>query len=177
MKSLLAATSLLLASAAIPSVALAQEEMAVTENIVVTAKFQRDWDKGSGMVTNGLRQMEKAKTRLISASADVVNAQNKRESALAQADNAAAIFRNITTNMPYFADAQEAKLWSQQVTKSATEWARFDAQRDAGASAFDKASKSQAQAQAAVDKAQARIDQGRAMMANAEQLSALASSN
>ncbi|APG62029.1 hypothetical protein LPB140_03470 [Sphingorhabdus lutea] len=160
----------LLTATALPTSAFAMQE-ASQADIIVTAQHQKMWDKGSKLESEGLTAMEKAKKKLISFSADVVNAQNKRDSARAQAENANAEFRNLTASIPYFSDPEEAARWARQVDKAAGEWAKYSDRRMDGREELDKSSKKQIKAQAEVDKAQAKIDQGRALKAEAERLS------
>lgn len=172
MKSILAAAGLVLAATTLPAVAVAQDSMAAPA-IVVTGKYQKDWDKGSKVEADGIKELEKAKKALIGYSAEVVNAQNKRDSSRARAENASAEFRKLTASTTYFSDAAEAARWARQVDKAAAEWAKFDDRRGDGRAELDKAMKKQSKAQAAVDKAQAKIDRGRTMKAEAERLSML----
>lgn len=172
MKSILAAAGLVLAATAMPVTAIAQDTMSAP-TIVVTGKYQKDWDKGSKLEAQGIKELEKAKKALIGYSADVVNAQNKRDSSRARSENASAEFRKLTASPTYFSDAAEASRWARQVEKAAAEWAKYDDRRGDGRAELDKAMKKQSKAQAAVDKAQAKIDRGRTMKAEAERLSML----
>lgn len=165
-----ALASALLVSVAIPSASFAQIQ-AGQQEIVVTAENQKLWDKGNKLEMAGLTEMEKAKKDLISHSANVVNAQNKRDSSQAQADNYSAQFRNLTTPVQYFSDPAEAARWARQVDKAASGWAKYDNRGGDGSSDFSKSSKKQVNAQATVDKAQIKIDKGRTMKAQAESLS------
>lgn len=176
MKALFTATALVLAASAMPMTAIAQD-ITQTETIVVLAKFQKDWNKGSALEAQGLKELEKAKTKLIESSADVVSSQNKRDSSLARSENAAGEFRNLTSTMPYFSDATEAARWARQVEASAKEWAKYDGRQDDGSDDLEKARKAQIKAQAAVDKAQLKIEKGRTMKFEAERLSSVASRN
>ena len=106
-------------------------------------------------------------------SADVVDAQNKRDSSRNRSDNASAEFRKLTSNITYFSDAEEATRWARQVDKAASQWAKYDDHRGDGRKDLDKATKKQRKAQGAVDKAQAKVDRGRSMKAEAERLTSL----
>lgn len=172
MKMLLAVSGFALAIAGLPTVGLAQESDP-TSAIVVTAKHQGLWDKGSKLEAQGLKDLESAKKKLIGYSADVVGAQNKRDSSRSRAENASAEFRKLTTSVTYFSDPQEAARWARQVDKAAAEWAKYDDRRGDGRQDLDKGVKRQRDAQEAVDKAQAKVDRGRAMKAEAERLSRL----
>lgn len=170
MKTLFAVSGLALAIAGMPAVALAQETDSASA-IVVTAKHQGLWDKGSKLEAKGLKELEAAKKKLISYSADVVDAQNKRDSSRSRAENASDEFRKLTSSVTYFSDPQEAARWARQVDKAATEWAKFDDRRGDGRQDLDKGVTRQRDAQKAVDKAQATVDRGRTMKAEAERLS------
>jgi hypothetical protein len=169
---LIATAALVLATTAIPAIAAAQVSTPAP-TIVVTGKYQKSWNKGSSLEAEGIRDMEKAKKELVRYSADVVNAQNKRDSARARAENAADEFRNLTAAPIYFSDAEEAVQWARRVEKASSDWAKFDARRGDGRAELDKAMTKQRRAQQAVDKAQAMIDQGRTMKTEAERLSML----
>ena len=176
MKSLFAAAGLILAATALPPMALAQDALPAPE-LIVTGKYQSAWDKGSKLEAQGLKELEKAKQDLIRYSADVVSAQNKRDTSRARSDNASAEFRKLVNNSGYFTDAAEAARWARQVEKAAAEWAKYDDRRGDGRADLGEATKRQAKAQAAVDKAQAKVDRGRTMKAEAERLSRLALAN
>lgn len=156
--------------AVLPAAASAQAEAA--PQIVVSAKYQKDWDKGHEMEAKGLAELEKAKRDLIKHSADVVEAQNKRTSAGAQGMNAEEKFRALTQPVPVFTSPDEAARWARQVDDVAKEWAKYSDRQGDGAKAFEKSVERQNKAQAAVNKAEARIERGRAMKAEAERLSA-----
>lgn len=172
MKSILTAAALALAASSIPVAAMAQEALSAP-SIVVSGKYQKTWDKGSKLEAEGLRDLEKAKKDLVRYSADVVDAQNKRDSSRNRSDNASAEFRKLTSNITYFSDAEEASRWARQVDKAASNWAKYDDRRGDGRKDLDKASKNQRKVQGAVDKAQAKVDRGRTMKAEAERLSRL----
>lgn len=112
--------------------------------------------------------MERARSRLISASASVVSAQNQRDSALARSENASAEFRSLTSNMPEFDNPREALRWARQVQSSADDWRRFESRHTDGLEEFGEATESQTEAQRDVDQAQTKIDRGLAMKAEAE---------
>lgn len=172
MKIFIAAIALAIPALTAPSIASAQGTTAsVAEPIVVTAKHKKSWEKGSKMEADALKDLEKAKNNLVKYSADVVEAQNKRDSSQARGDNASAEFRRLTASQTYFADAQEAARWAKQVDKAAAEWAKYAERRTDGRDDLDTAMSKQNKAQAAVDKAQNRVDRGRAMKMEAERLS------
>lgn len=156
---------------ALTTPASAQQE--VTPTVIVAPQYERDWNKGSKLEADGLRDLEKAKKDLVRYSADVVDAQNKRDSSRARAENAASEFRKLTASQSYFSDVEEAARWARQVEKAAAEWAKYDDRRGDGRDELESASKKQRRAQEAVDKAQAKIDRGRTMKAEAERLSML----
>jgi hypothetical protein len=175
MKAFIAATCLILPAMMIPAAVSAQQEGAqqttVAAPIVVTAKYMKDWTKGSKMEAEGLKDLEKAKNNLVGYAADVVEAQNKRDSSQARGDNASAEFRRLTANPIYFADGEEAARWAKQVDKAASEWAKFAERGTDGRDDLDSAMSKQNKAQAAVDKAQNKVDRGRTMKIEAERLS------
>ena len=176
MKALIAAASLALPALLVPGIANAQpanSAASASMPIVVTAKHKKNWDKGSKMEADGLKELEKAKNNLVGYSADVVEAQNKRDSSRARGENAATEFRRLTTSQSYFSDPAEAARWAKQVEKAASEWAKYDDRRLDGREDLDKGMSRQSKAQASVDKAQNKVDRGRAMKREAERLSSM----
>lgn len=169
MKIGLTVIGILAASVALSPVAMAQQ----SSPIVVTGKYQKQFDKGAKLEAQGMAELEKARKNLLGHSSDVSDAQSKRDAALQRAQTAEAEFRKLTGSVQSFTDAAEARKWARQVEASAEEWAKYDDRRADGRSDLDSSSKSQGKAQAAVDKAQAKIDQGRQMQAEARRLSAM----
>ena len=177
MKAFIVAASLILPAMMVPGIASAQGTTAASAAnapIIVTGKFKKNWEKGSKLEAEGIKELEKAKNTLVGHSADVVEAQNKRDSARARAENASAEFRRLTSSQSYISDAEEAARWAKQVEKAASEWAKYDDRRLDGREDLDKSSSQQKKAQAAVDKAQSKIDRGRTMKMEAERLSSAA---
>ncbi|MCB2073065.1 MAG: hypothetical protein H6917_00890 [Novosphingobium sp.] len=169
------ATGALLASAAIPAAALAQDGVAVTQ-IVVTGKHKKQWDKGSALERKGLDARAKAQKQLAEANRDVIDAQTKRDTNQDKAENASGDFRQLTAVMPVFTSGTEAARWARQVDQAASRWAKSDSRSVEGAKDLRSAMKAQSKAQEAVDKAQAQIDQGQSLMAEAERRSMVATS-
>lgn len=169
MKLLMAASGLVLATLTLPQVAMAQSE-ASQSTIVVSAENQRDWDKGNALEAKGLRDLQEANRSLVRHSADVVTAQETRDTSRSRAENARQAFESLT-NRPFFSNAKEARRWSQQVEATAKDWERFTDNGEGAARDLKKAQSKQAKAQEQVDKAQRQVDEGRAMMAAAERAS------
>ncbi|MEO1220620.1 MAG: hypothetical protein AAFY42_04615 [Pseudomonadota bacterium] len=169
MKLLMAASGLVLATFALPQVAMAQSD-APQSTILVTAENQRDWNRGNELEAKGLRDLQEASRKLVRHSADVVTAQETRDTSRSRADNARQAFESLTAR-PFFSDPEDARKWAQQVESTARDWARF-AERGVKADRdLKKAQGQQEKAQERVDKAQRRVDEGRAMMAAAERAS------
>lgn len=143
------------------------QDAAAIPKIVVTSEFQKDWSKGSKLETDGLSDLETAKSDLAKFGADVVNAQTKRDNAQSRSNDARQTFESLTAR-PYFSDPDAARSWAKQVEDAASDWAKYDARADDGASELRKATKRRADAQQAVDKAQGKVDRGRKLMAEAE---------
>lgn len=174
MRKVFVSSAIALAMAGLPVAAAAQNAPA-NPQIVVSGKFQKDWDKGSKLEAEGLKDLQQAQRDLVGYSADVVNAQDKRDTSNKRAENARDAFQNLTAR-PFFSDPEEARKWAKQVESAATDWAKFDARREDGAKELRKAQDRQADAQKAVDKAQDKIDRGRTLMADAERASVRQSS-
>lgn len=169
MKSIFAAASLALATTAMPGVAFAQDS-APEQTIIVTGKYQSDWNKGSSLEAQGLAERQKAQKDLVKFSADVVNAQNARDAAQAQALNARSEFQTLVSQAMTITDPDRARDYGQDISKFAKAWENFNDRAQSSANDLEKASKAQRKAQTAVDKAQAKVDRGQAMMADAERL-------
>lgn len=169
MKTFVIATGLALASLAAPQVAVAQDQPTAAE-IIVSGEHQRDWDRGNRAEAEGLRDLQSAQRDLVRYSAAVVEAQDKRDTSRSRADNAREAFESLTAR-PFFSEAGEARVWAKQVEETAKNWERFEERSEEGARELRRAQRRQANAQEAVDKAQTQIEEGRALMAEAERAS------
>lgn len=170
-KTMFFATGLALAALAAPQVVAAQDRQPQQE-ILVTGKYKKDWDKGNKLEAEGLKELQEAKRELVKYSAAVVNAQDLRDTSRERAENARAAFESLVAR-PYFSSSKEALSWARQVERAAADWAKFDERSEEGAKDLKKAQERQEKAQKAYDKAQAKIDKGRAMKLEAEQASRL----
>jgi hypothetical protein len=159
-------------TAAIALAVPAAAQPVATAPIVVSGKYQRDWQRGSRMEAEGLKELEQAQKDQVSASADVVNAQNRRDSSQQRSSNAAEEYRRLTATAPPQANARDALGWANDVQKAAASWSRFEARGNGGSRDLDKHMKNQNKAQQAVEKAQAKIARGREIKSGAEQQSA-----
>lgn len=169
MKSLFFAITITLAmSLATPGLA----QSAATAPIVVSGKYQRDWQRGSQMEAEGLKELEAAQKDQVSASADVVNAQNGRDSSQQRASNAAEEFRRLTAATPPLTSSRDALRWADDVQKAAKNWSRFDSRGNGRSEDLGENMKSQRQAQQALAKAEAKIARGRETMVEAQRRSA-----
>ena len=157
-------------SASLPTIAHAQSSDVQSE-IVVTAKYQKLWDKGIKLEDTGLKNLAKAERDLNEASKDVLNGQSKRDNAQSKMANASAEFRQLTMNVPSFGNAKDAAKWADRVSNAADSWAKNDNRQEDGQGDLTKAMKKQLSAQKTVQKAQSDIDKGRAMKAEAQQRS------
>lgn len=164
MKSIFAAVSLALATTAMPAVPFAQES-APEQPIVVTGKYQSDWNKGSALEAQGLAELQKAQQALVKSSADVVNSQNARDAAQAQALNSRSEFQALVSQATSITDPDRARDYGKDINKFAKAWENYNDRVGISTKDLDKASKAQRKAQAAVDKAQAKVDRGRALAA------------
>lgn len=167
------AIAIALSATALSGAAVAQTVSPDAE-IVVSAKYQRDWDKGHKLEAEGLRDLERAQNDLIKYSADVVEAQNKRSSSASRGDNAEQKFRSLTAQTPVFTSGRDAERWAKKVETAAQDWAKYDNRRADGDGDFKKAVDRQEKAEEAVAKAEAHIAKGRQMKAEAERRSMLA---
>jgi hypothetical protein len=118
----------------------------------------------------------KAQQDLVSASAEVVNAQNRRDSSQQRSSNAAQEYRRLTATTPPQTNSREALRWAEDVQKAAENWSRFDARSNGGSRDLDKSMNAQRKAQEAIDKAQAKVARGREAKSEAERLSAASGS-
>ncbi len=176
MKTFFIASAAVFAALAAPQVAFANtgDDNAVsssaTAEIIVSAEHQRTWDRGNRMEADGLRDLERARRDLVRYSADVVTAQDKRDTSLSRALNARQAFENLTVRAN-FTSGDDAKDWAKQVEELASDWDRFESRSSEGVRELDRALRRQANAQEAVDDAQAQVDEGLAMKSDAERAS------
>lgn len=174
MKSILAAVSLTLASTAMPAVVVAQDgasEQTAETTIVVTGKYQDDWDKGNKLKAEGVIALEEAQKDLDRYNAEVAAAQNARDTAQSRAINARSEFHSLASRAVSISDPDKARRLGQDLKKFGERWEDLNDTVRSAQKDLDKVSKKQRKAQAAVDKAQAKVDRGEAMMAEAERLS------
>ncbi|XUU59527.1 hypothetical protein ACRAQ6_08015 [Erythrobacter sp. HA6-11] len=158
-----------IALSALSAPTYASERSATAEStIIVSGQFQKDWQRGSTLEAEGLKAMEKARKELVKHSADVVEAQTKRDLANQRAANARASFEALTVNGSVSATSKDAHRWAKQVEEAASEWEKQEERGSDGSKDLEKALKKQTKAQAAVDKAQAKVDLGRKLKADAE---------
>ncbi len=176
MNKFFAVTCLALGVIALPLAASAQDVLPRSE-IVVTGKYQKDWEKGSKLEAEGLKSLEGAKRDLVKYSADVVDAQNKRDSSDARSNNSENEFRRLTGEPIYFSSSKEALDWAKSVEKAAEGWAKYDNRGEDGRDDLGDAIKKQKKAQESVNDAQAKVDRGRTMMIEAQRKSAALSAS
>lgn len=150
----------------------AQDTRSSDNTIVVSGEYQRDWDRGNKREAEGLRDMEKARSKLIEYSADLVSAQDAQESSRSRAQNARQMFNNLRARAE-ITNPDEARSWAQDLAGAAEDWEKYDDRVDNGADDLERAARRQASAQEDVEKAQAKIDEGRTMMMEAQRASAM----
>lgn len=169
-RSFLALGALTLPLSALPLAAQAQDGAvgaAQSDTIVVSADFQRDWNRGSKLEAEGLAELGKSERDLIRYSADVVTSQNTRDTNEAQADNARRNFEAqlVQTN---FMTGKEARDWAKGLEDVAKDWEKYTDTMEDVSKNLERALNRQSDAQNEVQKAQAKVDRGRAMMRSAE---------
>ncbi|MDC8753840.1 hypothetical protein OIK40_04195 [Erythrobacter sp. sf7] len=173
MKSIFAAVSLALATTAMPAVAVAQDrgsEQNSETAIVVTGKYQDDWDKGNKLKAEGVIALEEAQKVLDRYNAEVAAAQSARDTAQSRAINARSEFHSLASQAVSISNPDKARRLGQDLEKFGERWEDLNDTVRSAQNDLDKASKKQRKAQASVDKAQAKVDRGEAMMAEAERL-------
>lgn len=148
------------------------QPMAAGSSIVVTGKHQQDWQRGNTLEAEGLKALEKARKELVKHSADVVDAETKRDVSSQRAANARGQFESLTKVGAASPSAKDSQRWAKQVEEAASAWAKHEERGAEGSKALTKAMKRQSKAQASVDEAQAKVDLGRRLMADAERNSA-----
>lgn len=169
MKTFMIATGLALASLAAPQAAFAQDQQG-SAGIIVSGEFQKNWDRGNQLEAEGLSDLQKAQRDLVKHSAAVVNAQDLRDTSLSRAENAQAAFQSLAAR-PFVGDAEGARDWAKQAERLSSDWEKFSERSEKGARDFEKAQDRQNDAQDAVQKAEAKIEEGRALKAEAERAS------
>ena len=168
MKFPIISVAIMMAVASVSGAAVAQQN-ASTAPASVTAENQRDWNRGSRLEADGLKELGEAEQVLVRRSADVVNLENQRDSATSQAMNAKRAFDTLRAQ-PEIIDPDQARTWAQDVADAAKSWEDFD-DRVQSSSSLESASRRLVSAQEDVAKAQEKVNRGRVMMAAAERLS------
>lgn len=170
MKSIVTAVCLALASTAMPTIAAAQNSTAAP-TIVVTGKYQSDWNKGNQLEADGIVESEKANQDLERYNAELVRAQSARDTAQSRSINARSEFHSLASKATSISDPDRARDLGQEMTKFGNKWEDLNDTVRSAENDISKASKKQRKAQAAVDKAQTKIDRGQAMKAEAKRQS------
>ena len=158
----------------VPSAAFSQEPSANTE-IVVTGGFQQMWARGSATERAGIAALAKAQGKLAKADRDIADANTRQDHGTNSAENASGEFQQTTANTPNEGDSAEAAKFAKTATANAKRWKKGEREQNRGVADAKKAQKNRQRAEAAIVKAQAQIDAGRAKMAEAQRRSLLSS--
>lgn len=105
------------------------------------------------------------------ASKNVLDAKSRRDKADSKIGNASDEFRQMTSNIPTFANSKDAAKWADKLSDAATSWAKNDNRHADGQGDLTKAMKQQSKAQEAIVKAQSDIKKAQAIKAEAQQRS------
>lgn len=127
------------------------------------------WQKGYALEAKAAANLAKAQGNLAKANTAIATATSKQTNAANSATVAAADFRSLTASTPAnFATSAEAQAWAKKVAEAAKLWTDAEKRGAKGGKLQVKATKDKAAAEAAIVKAQAEIEQGRAIMASAQ---------
>ncbi len=157
--------------AASPILVIADPAFAADAQSAVNDAFQKMWQKGSDQVRDGTLDLSKAQERLASANLDIANAQTKQANGVSNAATAAEAYHQLTATPPAIATSVEAIAWADKLTAAANLWRKADKDQNGGSRDLQKSTQRQQQAQNDIIKAQAKIDAGRATMADAQRRS------
>ncbi len=166
------AAALLSAAYFFPISASAQAGPEAQPEIIVTAEHQRDWNRGRQIETGGLADLADAEQKLARYNAERADAQTMRDAAQARVDTARSGFEALVAQASSVTDPDRARDLGRDIRKYADDWENFDDQLRSADSNLERAAHTQSDAQEDRDKAQAVVDRGRAMMAEAERRSA-----
>jgi hypothetical protein len=134
----------------------------------VSSSYQALWQQGNAMESKAVANLTKAQGDLAKANRAITDATTKQSSAASSATIAAADFRTLTAATPAaFNTSAEAQAWAKKVADGAKRWTDAEKRGAKGSKALEKANKDKINAEAAIVKAQAEIEQGRAMKVDA----------
>lgn len=170
MKFYLTMTAALLGTA-LSSTAISAQANPAPSEIVVTAEHQRDWNRGKQIETSGLEDLSEAQQKLARYNAERTSAQTAHDAAQAHVDNARSGFEAQVAQAANVTDPDRARDFGRDIKKFADDWENFDDQLRVADRDLERATSRQRDAQEDYDKAQAAVDRGRAMMAEAERRS------
>jgi hypothetical protein len=164
--------ALLLAAMSMSAPLAAQTTAPASETIVVTGAYQKMWTQGDLKEKAGLAELSKAQNKLANANAAISKSTGSQSVNAGKASNAEAEFRHLTVPTPDFTVAEDASIWADKVALAAKNWKNSLKAGDKDNKSLSGLTKKKENAEAAVNKAQARIDEGRRMKAEAQRLSA-----
>ncbi len=167
MKFYLTMTTVLLGTA-LSSTAISAQANPAQSEIVVTAEHQRDWNRGKQIETSGLEDLSEAQQKLTRYNAERASAQTAHDAVQARVDNARSGFEAQVAQATNVTDPDRARDSGRDIKKFADDWENFDDQLRVADRDLERATSRQGDAQEDYDKAQAAVDRGRAMMAEAE---------
>ncbi len=170
MKSYLTMTAALLGTA-LSSTAISAQANPAQSEIVVTAEHQRDWNRGKQIETSGLEDLSKAQEKLARYNAERADAQTARDAAQDRVDGARSGFEAQVAQATNVTNPDRARDSGRDIKKFADDWENFDDQLRVAERDLERATNRQSDAQEDYDKAQAAVDLGRTMMAEAERRS------
>jgi hypothetical protein len=125
------------------------------------------WAKGSVMEAKGIVKLTKAQGDLARANRDIADAKDKQTQASSTSTTSAAEFRSLMATVPVFNTSADAHLWAKKVSDGAKRWTASDKRGAKGGKELAKATRNKKSAESEIVRAQAEIDQGRAIMADA----------
>lgn len=138
----------------------------------VSPSYQALWQQGNAMESKSVAKLSKAQGDLAKANRAIAESASKQTGAASAATVAAADFRTLTATTPAtFNTSLEAQAWAKKVAEGAKRWTDAEKRGAKNGKALEKANKDKINAEAAIVKAQAEIEQGRAIQADAQRRS------
>jgi hypothetical protein len=126
------------------------------------------WKKGSKMEAAAIKRLAQSQAKLAKADNAIVASKNMQVASADAGMVSGTEFREIASMPPAINTSLEAREWVKKVSDAAKRWTDADKRGVKGGKNLDRAIKNKADAEAAIIRAKAEIEQGRAIMADAQ---------
>jgi uncharacterized cupredoxin-like copper-binding protein len=155
-------SALLLLAIAAPTLAPAQSTGGTGYNVL--------WKKGSKMEAAAIKRLAQSQAKLAKADNAIVAAKNLQVASADAGMVSGTEFRQIASTPPALSTSVEARDWAKKVADAAKRWTDADKRGVKGGKNLDRAIKNKGDAEAAIIRSKAEIEQGRAIMADAQRI-------